>query len=173
MASWILAGSALLVMSARPLPEPYYCQHPDGSFDVLSPPCNPKIHDEKMWYVLPLLVVVAGIQMGCVAGEGLLLEYSQCEPVECRGKMKAEFSMVTMGGTLVSSAFVGVFMNGKEYLGTFNWSLTFRDLSSVCLLIVTCMLPISLRCVQEPKKLARPSCRTHMKSSWKLASRIR
>ena len=81
--------------------------------------------------------------MGCVAGEGLLLEYSQKEPAKCRGKMKAEFTMVTMGGSLLSSAFMGVFMNGKEYLGTFDRSLSFRSLMAVCLGIAICIFPMS------------------------------
>ena len=91
----------------------YYCQKEDGSYDVMSPPCNPSIHDEKNWYVFPLFILTAGVQLGVVAGEGLLLEYSQQEPLECRGKMKAEFTMVTMAGSLVSSAAVGIFMNRK------------------------------------------------------------
>ncbi|CAE7807014.1 unnamed protein product, partial [Symbiodinium sp. KB8] len=137
VASWILSGSALLIMSLRPLPAPYYCQKDDGSYDVMSPPCNPSIHDEKNWYVFPLFILTAGVQLGVVAGEGLLLEYSQREPLECRGKMKAEFTMVTMAGSLVSSAAVGVFMNGKEYLGTFDWGLSFSGFMTMCLLMVT------------------------------------
>eukprot|EP00439_Symbiodinium_sp_Y106_P019100 s2314_g2.t1 len=171
VASWMLCGTALLAMSVRPLPKPYYCQLPDGSFDIMSPPCNPGIHAEKNWCLFPMLVLVAGVQMGCVAGEGLLLEYSLHEPEETRGKMKAEFSMVTMGGALASSAFVGVFMNGKEYLGTFDWSLSFRSLMIVCLVIATCVIPLTLQCVYEPKKVLRPSCCAHVKSSWKLVKK--
>jgi len=168
VASWIISGSALLIMSLRPLPAPYYCQKDDGSYDVMSPPCNPSIHDEKNWYVFPLFILTAGVQLGVVAGEGLLLEYSQREPLECRGKMKAEFTMVTMAGSLVSSAAVGVFMNGKEYLGTFDWGLSFSGFMTMCLLMVTFLIPICLLCVHEPKKSTRPSCCTHVKGSWKL-----
>ena len=170
VASWILCGSALLVMSMRPLPPPYYCRNPDGSYDLASPPCNPGIHAEKTWYVFPLCVLVAGVQMGCVAGEGLLLEYSKREPIACRGKMKAEFTIVTMAGSLVSSAVIGTCMNGKEYLGTFDWSLSFNGLMMVCLVIATCLIPISLLCVHEPKKVARVSCQDHVKSAWQLNS---
>ncbi|CAE7267524.1 unnamed protein product [Symbiodinium natans] len=168
VASWIICGSALLVMSLRPLPAPYYCQNPDGSYDTMRPPCNPSIHADKNWYVFPLFILVAGVQLGCVAGEGLLLEYSQLEPIQCRGKMKAEFTIVTMAGSLVSSAVVGVFLNKKEYLGTFDWGLSFRGFTALCLVLATCLIPISLFCVQEPKKLKRPSCIGHVKSSWNL-----
>ena len=141
VASWIICGSALLVMSLRPLPAPYYCQNPDGSYDTMRPPCNPSIHADKNWYVFPLFILVAGVQLGCVAGEGLLLEYSQLEPIQCRGKMKAEFTIVTMAGSLVSSAVVGVFLNKKEYLGTFDWGLSFRGFTALCLVLATCLIP--------------------------------
>ncbi|CAE7533777.1 unnamed protein product, partial [Symbiodinium pilosum] len=101
-----------------------------------------------------MVLLVAGIQMGCVAGEGLLLEYSQREPMESRGKMKAEFTMITMAGSLASAGFVGVFMNGKEYLGTFDWGMSFRSLMAVCFVIATAFIPLSLWCVKEPKKVA-------------------
>jgi len=168
LAAWLICGGALLTMSTRPLPAPYYCQHPDGSYDTLSPPCNPDIHAMKNWYVIPMFSLVAGIQLGCVAGEGLLLEYSQAEAPECRGKMKAEFTMVTMAGSLTSSAVIGLFMNRKEYLGTFDWGLSFSGLMILCFAIVACMLPICVRCVHESKKVERPSFRTHVGNSWSL-----
>ena len=168
VASWFVCGGALLAMSMRPLPPPYYCRQPNGDYDMHLPPCNPGIHAEKNWYVFPLCVLVAGVQMGVVAGEGLLLQYSKSEPVAFRGQMKAEFTIVTMAGSVTSSAVIGIFMNGKEYLGTFDWGLSFNGLMTVCLVITALMIPISLLCVYEPKRMGQPSCRTHFQSSWKL-----
>ncbi|CAE7286533.1 unnamed protein product [Symbiodinium natans] len=168
LASWLICACALLIMSLWTLPGPYYCQHPDGSYDTLSPPCNPTIHAEKNWYIFPMFVLVAGVQMGCVAGEGLLLQYSQCEPLESRGKMKAEFTMVTMAGSLASSAVIGVFMNSKEYLGTFDWGISFNGLMMVCFVISAMLLLICMVSVYEPRKVERPSFRAHMDSSWNL-----
>ena len=176
VASFVVCGSALLALALRPMSRPFYCQHPDGTYNwgtpgALVPPCNPDIQDEKNWYVWPLFVLIAGVQMGCVAGEGLLLEYSQREPVECRGKMKAEFTVVTMAGSLVSSAFIGIFMNHKEYMGTFDWGLSFRGTMMVCLVIAMALIPISAMCVYEPKKPASPAFSAHIKSSWTLVCR--
>eukprot|EP00439_Symbiodinium_sp_Y106_P079945 s658_g18.t1 len=156
LASWVLCGGALLVMSVWPLPPPYYCQFPDGTYDTLSPPCNPSIHKEKNWYVFPMFILVAGVQMGCVAGEGLLLEYSQREPLMKRGKMKAEFTIVTMAGSLASSVVIAFFMNGKEYLGTFDWSLSFNGLMTLCFCISAVLLVVCACCVHEPRKVERP-----------------
>ena len=168
VASFMVCSGALLSMSLRPLPDPYYCQDPDGWYDNLLPPCNPAMHAEKNWYVWPMFLLVTGVQMGCVAGEGLLLEYSQSEPLECRGKMKAEFTIVTMAGSLLSSAVIGVCMNGKEYLGTFDWSMSFNGLMMLCFIISTALILISVMCTYEPPKVERPSFRAHIESSWKL-----
>ena len=168
VASWFVSGGALLAMSLRTLPAPYYCQYPDGSYDWYSPPCNPDIHAMKNWYVFPLFVLIAGAQMGSVAGEGLLLEYSKREPIEHRGQIKSEMTMVTTAGALTSSVVIGFFMNSKAYLGTFDWGLSFSGLMTVCLVMVLCVIPVSVLCVHEPKRTAHPTCRAHVKSSWKL-----
>ena len=166
VAAWFICGGALLTMSLRPLPAPYYCQYPDGTYDWYSPPCNPEIHEQKNWYMFPLFLLIAGAQVGSVAGEGLLLEYSLLEPEERRGQIKAEMTMVTTAGALASSAVIGFFMNGKAYLGTFDWGLSLSGLMTVCLLMVVLVVPISWFCVFEYQKDNRPSCGRHVKASW-------
>ncbi|CAE7598907.1 unnamed protein product, partial [Symbiodinium sp. CCMP2456] len=173
--SWCLAGCALLAMSLRPLPAPFYCQNEDGSYNFLVPPCNPGIHTEKNWYVFWMFILTAGIQLGITAGEGLLLEYSQREPVERRGQIKAEMTMVSTGGALAASVVVGVFMNSKAYLGTFDWGLSFSGLMALCFVLVVFMIPLSVCCVHElPKprhRVDRISCGAHVKSSWELVQK--
>ena len=167
---WLICGSALLVMSLKTLPAPYYCQFPDGTYDWMSPPCNPDIHSQRNWYVFPLFLLIAGAQVGSVAGEGLLLEYSRQEPIERRGQIKAQMTMVTTAGALASSVVIGFLMNSKAYLGTFDWGLSFSGLMTVCLVMVIFVIPISWLCVHEDRKTTRPSSREHMKSSWRLAN---
>ena len=169
--AWLVACGALLIMSLTPLPAPYFCQFPDGSYDTLSPPCNPEIHKLKNWYVFPMFLLVAGVQLGCVAAEGLLLEYSKQEPLECRGKMKAEFTMVTMAGSLASSVVIGVGMNGKEYLGTADWGLSLRSLMTLCFVLAALVTLICVPCIYEPKKAERPTLGSHLASSWQLICR--
>ena len=175
VASWCLAGSALFALALRPLPAPFYCQNEDGSYNFMVPPCNPSIHTEKNWYVFWMFFLTAGIQLGIVAGEGLLLEYSQREPVECRGHIKAEMTMVSIGGALAASLVVGIFMNSKPYLGTFDWGFSFSGLMAFCFVLVVFMIPLSVCCVNElPKpghRAARTCCRAHVKSSWELVQK--
>ena len=172
VASWCLAGSALLAMALKPLPAPFYCQNEDGSYNFMVPPCNPSIRTEKNWYVFWLFILTAGIQLGIAAGEGLLLEYSQREPVERRGHIKAEMVMVSTAGALAATVVVGVLMNSKPYLGTFDWGFSFSGLMAFCFVLVVFMIPLSVCCVHElpkPRQCGdRTSCRAHVKSSWEL-----
>ena len=168
LACWLISGGALLVMSLRHMPAPYYCQYPDGSYDWYSPPCNPDIHTHKNWYIFPLFVLIAGLQIGSTAGEGLILQYSRCEPAERRGHIKAEMTMVCTAGGLTSSLVIGFLLNGKAYLGTFDWGLSFSGLMAVCLVMVIIVIPVSWFCVHEPQKTTHPALRGHAKSSWKL-----
>ena len=144
----------------------------DGSYNFAAPPCNPGIHDEKNWYVFPLFIFSAGIQLGVAAGEGLLLEYSQQEPEERRGQIKATMTMVSSAGALTSSLVIGLFMNSKPYLGTFDWGLSFSGMMAVCLVLVIFMIPITAFCIHEPAKTGRrTSCRAHIVSSWDLVKK--
>jgi len=171
LACWIISAGALLVMSLRHLPAPYYCQYSDGSYDWYSPPCNPDIHTHKNWYIFPLFVLIAGLQIGSTAGEGLILQYSRREPVERRGHIKADMTMVCTAGGLASSLVIGFLLNGKAYLGTFDWGLSFSGLMAVCLVMVIIVIPVSWFCVHEPQKTTHPALRGHAKSSWRLVKK--
>eukprot|EP00439_Symbiodinium_sp_Y106_P027174 s2067_g3.t1 len=166
--SWAISAGALLTMSLKPQPGPFYCFE-NGDYNWYVPPCNPGILKEKNWYVFPMFILTAGLQLGSVSGQALLLEYSQLEPLERRGQIKAEMTMVCTAGSLASSLVIGIFMNSKEYLGTFDWGLSFSGLMAVCLVLVILIIPVTVMCVYEPTKSGqRTSCRAHVKSSWEL-----
>ncbi|CAE7943301.1 IIV3-029R [Symbiodinium necroappetens] len=169
LVSWAISALALLALSLKPQPAPFYCQYETGDYNWDVPPCNPGIHKEKNWYIFPMFILTAGLQMGSVNGQALLLEYSQREPMERRGKIKAEMTMVCTAGALASSVVIGIFMNGRAYLGTFDWGLSFSGLMTVCLVLVLCIIPVTVLCVYEPQKSGqRTSCRSHVKGSWDL-----
>jgi len=164
--SWLITSCALLLMCFQPLPEPYYCQQEDGTYGAL--PCNPSAQDYKNWYVFPLCLMCFGVVVGSVAGEGLLLEYAQLEAPEQRGQIKAEMTMVTTAGQLCGSMFLGIFMNGKEYLGTFDWGLSFTSVCKTLLGIAMIIVPVTHYAVHEPRKSPAPRPLDHIKSSWRL-----
>eukprot|EP00913_Durusdinium_trenchii_P018208 g17106.t1 len=107
--AWSLVAAALFMSCVRPLPDPYYCLGEDGNFDFHSEPCNPSAHEATMWYGGSLVLISLGGALAQVSGEGLLISYSQREPLHCR--------------QLIANLTVAFFMNSKEYLGTFDWGL--------------------------------------------------
>lgn len=165
---WLITAGGLLVMSLHPLPDPYFCQAPDGSYLYTVPPCNPSAHDQKVWYVVPGFFLSLGLNLAGVAGEGLIIEYSQLEAPERRGKLKAELTMVTTVGTLMASLFIGCCMNGKAYLGTFDWTLGYNHIMGVAFILVMIQIPLTLFLVYEPPLKERPSFRAHLRASWQL-----
>ena len=84
-------------------------------------------------------------------------------------------TMVSTAGALAASVVVGVFMNSKAYLGTFDWGFSFSGLMAFCFVLVVFMIPLSVFCVHElPKpghRADRTSCVAHVKSSWELVQK--
>mmetsp|Transcript_10517 Transcript_10517/g.19678 ORF Transcript_10517/g.19678 Transcript_10517/m.19678 type:complete len:594 (+) Transcript_10517:77-1858(+) len=169
--AWGVCIVALLILSFKPLPAPYYCQFEDGSYNYFVPPCNPEAHEAKSWFVYPLVLMYFGVVLGTIAGEGLLLEYSMMETPERRGHIKAEMTMVFLAGGQGASVLLGFFMNGKEYLGSFDWGLSFTAVMRCLLVMAILMVPVTQFLIHEPRQQQRVQpvpFSTHVKSSWKL-----
>ena len=66
--SWTISAGALLAMSLKPQPGPLHCFE-NGEYNWYVPPCNPGILKEKNWYVFPMFILTAGLQLGAVSGE--------------------------------------------------------------------------------------------------------
>eukprot|EP00439_Symbiodinium_sp_Y106_P023939 s682_g2.t3 len=125
------------------------------------------------WTIAAAALLAMSLQLGSVNGQALLLEYSQREPIERRGHIKANMAMVCTAGGLVSSLVIGICMNSKAYLGTFDWGLSFSGLMTVCLALVICMVPVTVCCVYEPPRSSqRISSRAHIKGSWGLVQKL-
>ena len=69
----------------------------------------------------------------CLSALGyfLTVEYAQREPIETRGGTQTMIYLVRTIGGGMSTALVGFCINGKEYSGTFEWSLSFNEICHV------------------------------------------
>mmetsp|Transcript_10516 Transcript_10516/g.19674 ORF Transcript_10516/g.19674 Transcript_10516/m.19674 type:complete len:594 (+) Transcript_10516:77-1858(+) len=169
--AWGVTIIGLLILSFRTLPPPYFCQFEDGSYNWAIPPCHLETRAHKNWFAYPLCLVYFGTVLGTVAQEGLLLEYSMMEPPERRGQIKAEMTMVFLAGGQAASVVLGFFMNGREYLGSFDWSLSFTLIMRIVLGMAVVMLLLTKVCVHEPRQHARAEAvplSAHARASWKL-----
>lgn len=68
----------------------------------------------------------------------------------------------------MASLFIGCCMNGKAYLGTFDWTLGYNHIMGVAFILVMIQIPLTLFLVYEPPLKERPSFRAHLRASWQL-----
>lgn len=173
--AWSLVAAALFMSCVRPLPDPYYCLGEDGNFDFHSEPCNPSAHEATMWYGGSLVLISLGGALAQVSGEGLLISYSQREPLHCRGKIKTEVTMMITAGQLIANLTVAFFMNSKEYLGTFDWGLGYDGIMIITLVLVVFLFFATIFGIEEPQHFRSnasgnrtASCWTNLRESWRL-----
>jgi len=169
---WSMCGLGLLLVALWPLPEPYHCIGPDGNFDYLKPPCNPAAHESKNFYVACAFLCSTALTLACVAGDGLVICYSQMEPVETRGRIRAQIIMMVTGGQLVANLVVALFMNSKEYLGTFDWGIGYDGIAILALGLVALTFVVIVFFTHEPEciRFHRTGSTIHstLKESWTL-----
>lgn len=167
---WATAAIALLIISQYELPEPYFCQDDNGIYDYKQDPCNPHARAAVFWYAGLIFVCAIGLVIAATSGEVLVLAYSQMEEEATRGTIKVWTTMAQVFGSLVAALFVGVAMNGKEYLGTQEWTLNFNQITLVFAVLAALMVPVSWLCVQEERASNNQmtSTKEFLRSSWEL-----
>lgn len=170
MIGWTIAAISLLLISQGELPKPYFCQDEHGIYDYKKDPCNPHARAAAVWYAGLIFVCAIGLVIAAASGEVLVLAYSQMEEEATRGTIKVWTTMAQVFGSLVAALFVGVAMNGKEYLGTQEWTLNFNQITLVFAVLAALMVPTSWLCVQEQHASAdqMASTRGYLRSSWEL-----
>ena len=65
-------------------------------------------------------------------------------------------------------ALVGLGMNGHEYLGTFDSSLSFNQVCLVFASVAACMVTISFFCIEEQRLVEKTSFREYAAATWQL-----
>lgn len=128
---WALTCVAFLCLYLLKQPAPYYCRLSDGTYDYLAPPCNRGARAKFLHYVLLYAFGDLGVAISAAAAQGLIVEKMQQEPEHCRGSIQAELSVMVMLGIMLGAGFAAGAMNGKEYMGTFDHSLSFNQMAGV------------------------------------------
>ena len=127
---WTCCACMLLLIALTPLPAPYWCHNTtDGAADTASPPCNPHAKTQGGYFATLMMLAALGYVVADVAADGLTVEFARREPAHRRGRIQTTAYMVRTVGVIVATLLVGFGMNGKEYNGTFNSSLSF---SAIC-----------------------------------------
>eukprot|EP00928_Gymnodinium_smaydae_P036613 TRINITY_DN25564_c0_g2_i1.p1 TRINITY_DN25564_c0_g2~~TRINITY_DN25564_c0_g2_i1.p1 ORF type:complete len:580 (+),score=130.41 TRINITY_DN25564_c0_g2_i1:160-1899(+) len=167
---WLMCAGVLIYLSQVSLPAPYYCRDANGNFDKLAAPCNPDASNAGGKYALLMCLASLGYVIADVAADGLMVEYARREPELKRGTTQTTIYMVRSAGMVAAVFLVGLGMNGKEYNGSFDASLSFPQVCGILAVPSGLMVPCSWLFVQEERISAgeRQSLRAYLRSAWDL-----
>jgi len=91
-----------------------------------------------------------GYIMSDVAADGLVVQCAKKEHIDVRGTLQSNVYLMRTFGSIVAALLVGLCMNGRQYNGTFSWSLTFPQVCGLLALLSAAMVPVSWICISEP-----------------------
>lgn len=159
---WALCCAMLVFLSTHTLPEPYYCRNEAGEYIKMitnkttgveehAPPCNPSASEKGGEYALLMCLAALGYVVADVGADGLMVQYAQREPQATRGKTQTMIYLVRTIGVVFAVALVGLCMNGKEYNGTFDWTLTYNQICGILAIPAGIMVPVSWFLVREER----------------------
>ncbi|KDO22968.1 hypothetical protein SPRG_21056 [Saprolegnia parasitica CBS 223.65] len=124
---WLVTLASLCVMAFSDFGAPYCdpndypgCWHPNanitsGAFDLAAP-------SRVSWYRIPTFFATLGVVIVAASADGLLVEYSQREPIVTRGQIMVMTYATTGSGGLNARFFNQFFLNGERYGGTYSFS---------------------------------------------------
>ena len=164
---WAMCCLTLVAMSMLELPPPYWCRGADGSFitkqlhpngtlvldaagsAMMAKPCNPRARDFGGTLALWMALAACGYVVADVAADGLTVEYARREPLAQRGTTQSTVYLVRTCGSIAAIMLVGFGMNGKEYNGTFDWTLSFPQICLCFSVPCAAMIPASWFLVED------------------------
>ena len=153
---WTVCALTLLVLGSVPLPAPYWCEGRRGECI-----CNEPASREGGKYALLMSMAALGYVVADVAADGLTVEYARREPELQRGQIQTTVYYIRTWGQILSYVIVGLCLNGKDYNGTFDWSLSFPQVCLLFALPAAVMVPLSWYCVHEDPVTQVPLRITH------------
>ena len=166
---WLACATMLVLLYFWPLPEPYYCIDPVTKVYLTGEAaCHPESAKAGGTPTLLMMGACLGYVVADVAADGLTVQYARSEPEHRRGYTQSTAYLTRAIGQIFSYTLVGLGMNGHEYLGTFEFSLSFNQVCLVFATIAICMVPISLFCIEEQRLLERSSFGEYARATWEL-----
>lgn len=160
---WLVCSLALLYLSARTLPDPYWCSGDARETFRKRRVCNSSASEQGGKYALTLMLAVAGYVTADVAADGLMVSIARSEDERVRGNVQSGVYMVREVGVITSTLFVSVAFSGRDYNGDFEWGMSFPALCLLLSLPSAGMMVATWWFMDEPRFKRDPSTvRTYM-----------
>ncbi|RHY28238.1 hypothetical protein DYB32_006470 [Aphanomyces invadans] len=102
---------------------------------------NPNAPNTGFGYILLMMGATAGFCMADSAGDAVMVEFAQREPMSIRGTTQTIVTLAKFVSGGVAAAIIAVGFNGVEYGGTFNWSLNFNQVMIVVGIATSYFIP--------------------------------
>lgn len=128
---WAICATALAVIANTAMPAP-------GDAYAAGP------------FAARMAVAAVGYVMADVAADGLVVQYAKQESLPRRGTLQSTVYLVRTLGSIVAALVVGLGMNGREYNGTFDVTLSFTHVCGMIAVPAAAMVPISWIYIEEP-----------------------
>lgn len=116
-------------------------------------------------FAAKMACAAVGYVMADVAADGLLVQHAKEEPTETRGSLQSTVYLVRTCGSIAAALFVGLCMNGKEYNGSFSFSLSFSQVCAIVAVPSMIMAPVSWIYIKESAS-PRQDVRMYFSECW-------
>jgi hypothetical protein len=174
---WTICLVMLIVMACSPVGDPYFTNPDDRDIDPsdytdeIRARINYDAADAGAKYVMLMFFAAFGYVMSDVCADSMTVELAQREPVEVRGKTQTTIYVVRTAVMIFGQILVGFFFNGKEYGGTFDFSLSFPQLMIIVAVLTAPVLPITWFFITEEKYDERPNFVEYIKDLFNLITK--
>ena len=167
---WFCCGALLTAMACMPVGDPYFLYPEDRHINInnINPSrLNLKAPGDGAQYIVLMMLVSLCYVVADVAADGMVVEFARREPSAVRGSTQTTVYMVRTLFSTISTILIGFCMNGKEYGGSFDFSLAFNDI--MIFLAATAFLTIvpTIFFLKE-KKVQRESFGLRCGIMWKI-----
>uniref|UniRef100_K3WWF4 Transmembrane protein n=1 Tax=Globisporangium ultimum (strain ATCC 200006 / CBS 805.95 / DAOM BR144) TaxID=431595 RepID=K3WWF4_GLOUD len=155
---WAITFIACFIMAVLPLGDPYYADPSLMGKDESKMTAkqlamiNHNAPDRGIKLIFLLMFANLGTVIAFGASDGVMVELAQREPESSRGTVQNHVWAVREVFITFSAFMTGLGLNGKDYGGSFSWTMGFNAIMGVCAFFAFITIPICYFCVTETKK---------------------
>jgi hypothetical protein len=157
---WGICFAMLFIMAVTPVGEPYFLNPDDAEIAPEDYPLYPGIEErlnpdapgKAGKYVLLMMLAAFGYLMADVTADAVVVELAQREPLAVRGTTQSAIYGTRTLFVAIGSILTGFAFNGKEYGGSFDFSLSFPTLMLILAIFLIPILPITWYYIKEEKR---------------------
>uniref|UniRef100_K3W663 Major facilitator superfamily (MFS) profile domain-containing protein n=1 Tax=Globisporangium ultimum (strain ATCC 200006 / CBS 805.95 / DAOM BR144) TaxID=431595 RepID=K3W663_GLOUD len=161
---WGICFVMLFIMAVTPVGDPYFLSPDDADVAPEDYALHPGIEDrlnpsapgKAGKYVLLMMLAAFGYLMADVTADAVVVELAQREPLAVRGTTQSAIYGTRTLFQAIGAVLTGFAFNGKEYGGSFDFSLSFPTLMLILAICLVPILPITWFYIAEEKRQCAP-----------------